>query len=165
MTKFNTLAMSTAIAALLGGSAVAQSVSVGAGADATAGVGAGAAGVSGTVATELNANAGTTSATAATAGAMADATADAATGGTVILSSDGARIGTVAETRTAADGELRYVIDLDGQLGVDVPRVQIAAVHTSEADGAVVLAMSQADFVAAVEAQAGAQAGAAAQTN
>lgn len=173
MTNLSNLLKPAAIFCVIGSAALAQSVSVGAGVEAGVGASGGSASagssVEAGVGASTNANNATTLPAPSAAGARAavgtEIAGEVAGKGTVLMSADDRVIGVVADTRTTADGELRYVIDLENQLGLATDLVSVGAASTAQVDGAFVLAMNEADFVAAVNSKVSARGETGAATN
>ncbi|WP_425052676.1 hypothetical protein [Psychromarinibacter sp. S121] len=155
MNTGKTILCSTALATLLAGAAVAQTLTDTAGdtAETTGDV------LAQTADTTDEAVTGTSEAiddaVAATEEPMEGTGMDATAEQGIVLSADAEPIGTVQEVQTLASGETALVIALDESLELPVDHVRIAA--EAEADGSYELAMSRAQFINAVNAQFQAQ--------
>jgi hypothetical protein len=80
------------------------------------------------------------------------------TGARTVWSEDGTVLGTIHEVRMNADGSESVTIALDGTLGLRAETVTISASAFAEAEGGAVVNKTDAEFVAAVEQAAEAQA-------
>lgn len=139
-----TILCSTALATLLAGSAMAQTVG-----DTVEDT----ADTMGNVVSETGETVGDA---VDNTGEMLTEDTEAGAEGSVVLSADAEQIGTVESVETLAGGQTALVIDLDDSLGLPVERVRVGA--EAEADGSYELAMSRAEFISAINTKLNAQA-------
>lgn len=155
MNRLSLLAAAASATALLSAAPLqAQGLGVGVGADVSISIDTGAV-----TDTATGAVAGATATVDAAASAATSATVEAVTAAraagqsVVVVSSDGQVLGTV-EDAAAADGAVALRVALDPGLGLEPREVTVNGAASVDADGRVSLPMTQADFAAAVAAQA-----------
>lgn len=155
MNRLSLLAAAASATALLSAAPLqAQGLGVGVGADVSISIDTGAV-----TDTATGAVAGVTATADATAtaasSAVVDTLANARTQGQalVVVSADGQVLGTVDEA-AEADGALALRVALDPGRGLEPREVTVNGAASVDADGRVTLPMTEAEFAAAVAAQA-----------
>ena len=152
MTDIGKLTIASAMLALTAGGANALDLSVGGGASASVGV------ETSSSATEAEAATGGSVMASGPAAAAVEAATDAMGRGeaAIATSSEGVVLGTVNDASADATGAAQFSITLDPALDLEANRITFRGAADVTGDGQIVLPMTQAEFVSAVQANSAA---------